>query len=281
MPSKMVTDRQKNATVLSAALKKHAGKTTDRFTRLVEPYLREGETVPDLIFFHELLQRRLAAVRQELVEVDDLLERERMEDSLAREQRDTAAAELVRVFVRLRHLVKGACGSDRCGEILSLDGAVPDDPVVLQRLGHNALARLKEGAFEGSEQDAGVNFNTQVWVGRIEGPLARLDQALGHLSEENQDTYDRQAAKNSLMVEYDKAYLTCARLLENFFRHVGMDELATKVRPSQRTSNGEPEEPDFPLPEVTFSELPADPDPEPEAEAGSPGIASRLLAALS
>ncbi len=251
----------------------------------MEPHLREGEQVPDLIFFHELLQRRLGAVYQQLAEVDYLLETEQLEDSQARQQRDRAASELVNLFVRFRYTVKGVCGADLCDQVLALEGPVPKDPVVLQRLAHNAVTRLREGALETPEADlGGVAVYSDAWIEMLEKPLRGLDAALAHLSDQNQDTFERQAAKNALMGEYDKAYLTCARLLENLFQHVGMDELAGRVRPAQRSPTaGPPDGEEAPILEA------ASPPREVDGFPGEPGsevvetksLASRLLSALS
>jgi len=247
MISKMVTDRQKHANFLAEALEKHAAQATSRFSDLVRPHLQEGEEIPDLVFFQEILQRHLAAVRQELVAVDDLHHMEQKSDKQAREARNLAVSELAALLARLRLIVKGVCGSETCGRVLDLDGAVPRDPVVLERYGQRVVERLESGSLEGQTSLLeGVSIDAASWVGLIQEPLGRLQQALGQLSKEGRDTIQSQLAKNTHLADYDRAYRSSARILENVFRFVGMDELAAKVRPPshRRSPTGDPVAPD-------------------------------------
>ena len=243
MISKMVTDRQKNANVLTAALKKHAARAGSRFSDLVRPYLQEGEEIPDLVFFQELLQRHLAAVHEDLVAVDDLHHQEQQDDQAVREARDLAVSDLTALLVRLRFIVKGVCGADSCGKVLDLEGAVPRDPVVLQRYARRVVERLESGSL-GAQKSIleGVSIDVAPWIRLIEEPLGRLEEALGQLSDESRDTIESQLAKNAQMADYDRAYRSSARILENVFRFVGMDELAARVRPPshRRSSPGDP-----------------------------------------
>jgi len=237
MTSKMVTDRQKHATALTAALHTHAATASSRFQRLIEPYLREGEQIPDLIFFQELLQRRLAGLRKDLVQVDDQNHRELQEDTKARETRDQSVTELTSLLISLRLTVKGVCGAKRCGEILDLEGPIPRDPVVLQRHAHRVLERLQQGSVESASMALpGVTLDSGPWIEVLEEPLQRLDEALERLSNEQRDTIESLRSKQSLLTDYDRAYGTSARILENFFQHVGLDFLAQRVRPGIRSS---------------------------------------------
>ena len=262
MVSKMVTDRQKSANALAATLTKHAEKAHARFSDLVQPYLREGEQVPDLVFFQELLQRHLAAIRKELVAVDDLYHQERQDDQELRGIRDQAVSEIVSLLVRLRRVVQGACGAESYGKILGIEESVPRDPVVLQRYANLVKERLESGPLDGKTPILeGVALDPTAWALLLEEPLSRLGQALDLLSGESRDTLDSQLEKNALMAGYDRAYRSGANILENVLRFVGLDELAERVRPSpySRPTPALPEEGDGSRPAEPSAGLEEDP----------------------
>jgi hypothetical protein len=240
-----LTDRQKTANVLAATLTKHAEKAHARFTDLVTPHLLEGEKVPDLVFFQELLQRHLTAIRKALVEVDDLHHRERQDDQELRATRDQAVSELAALLARLRFAVKGACGAESCGRVLGFEGSVPRDPVVLQRYVVLVKERLESGSVaEQTSTVEEVSIDSAAWIRRLEEPLSRLELALEQLSGDRRDTLEQQLAKNALLADYDRAHRSGAHILENVFRFVGLDEFAERVRPSptRRSSPGPTEE---------------------------------------
>jgi len=265
MVSKMVTDRQKTARALASALTEHAAGAHARFSDLVQPYLREEEQTPDLVLFQELLQRHLAAVRENLVGVDTLHHWEQLDDQQVRAKRDQAVLDLSSLLVRLRSTVKGACGAGSYGTVLGVEEYVPRDPEVLQRYASLVKERLETGSLDAQTLTLeGVSIDATPWIRLIEEPLSRLSQALDLLSGEKRGTIESQLAKNALMADYDRAFRNGAQILQSLFRFVGMDELAERVRPSSNRRLPQGPQPEESSPEEPRGEeIEVSPPPDP------------------
>lgn len=260
MPSKMITDRQKTAADLSGTVNQYAGHAFDILHQLLEPGLQEGDQIPDLALFQRLLSRRLDLLREELIRIDRTHRRELKGDRAARMRRDAAAEELRKLVARVRGVVDGSCGPGTCAQVLDVEGSIPTDPVVLHRVATDLVEALREGAL--ADPDfvlAGMQLDTSAWADQLEQPLADLGEALALLTHEKPDTRERQVAKARAIAEYDRTYLATARIVEDLFRYVGMDDLGEKVRPSRR-STASPEEPELDLPEEAPEASPENPE---------------------
>lgn len=246
MASKMVTDRQKTAGALSAALKKHSEEASDRFARLIRPFLVEGEPLPDTNLLQEVLSRRLASFEARLVTADEAHQRELGDDGPAREKRDASAREVANVMSQIRRLVDGAYGSGSCMSLLGIGGTLPRDSMTLLRLGKRAIERMGEEEFALPKALlGGVSLDSGPWLDKLRGPVQELEEAVIALYGENRDAVRTQLVKNEAIEDYDRAYLATARLLEAFFNYCSLTELANRVRPTKRggvTSSGEGDE---------------------------------------
>jgi len=235
-----LTDRQKTAAHLSGTVEAHAGEAADVLINLLEPDMDAEVPPPDLVYLQRLLSRRLDRLRTRLVEIDEDHQAELNEDRKLREQRDTAARELKVLVGRLRTLIDSACGSGSCARLLNVEGAIPQDPLVLSRVASRLLEGLRQG-FPGEAGHSllpGVQLDAAAWIDLLQGPLKRLNDALNRLSQENPETIGRQVVKSSLLEEYDRAYRATAKIVQNLFRYVGQVDLAERVRPKQRSPSG-------------------------------------------
>jgi len=84
MPSKMITDRQKTAAALSGTVDAFSEQASDAFLALLEPVLREGESLPDLRQLQRLLRRRLDLLGTGLAEIDEAHQAELAADARLR-----------------------------------------------------------------------------------------------------------------------------------------------------------------------------------------------------
>jgi len=237
MVSKMVIDRQKTAAALGAALDTHAEEASATFKYLLEPFVDDDGSVPDLHRFQSLLQRRLAGLALDLVSADEVHVAEQEEDQASRRDRNAAVAELRPHVSRIRGLLELACGTGTCARLFSITGPTPRDPVVLQRVARRMVNRLTSEGFElGEVVDPGIRFDVSGWVAGLEPPLLKLEGSLGRLHKEGRESVDTRIAKGEAMSEYDRAFVSTARILEELFRYIGMPTKADTMRPTKRTA---------------------------------------------
>ena len=256
MISKMVTDRKKTASDLGAALNVHTSEASEALRQMLEPFLQEGDTVPDLPMLQRLLGRRLASLKAQLVDADELYSEDQRGDKVLRRIRDDASRELVNLIGRMRGAVEKICGEPICQSLWGLEGAMPRDPVVVQSVAARVLTELRKGSFRlTGDPLPGVQVDSALWVERLEEPLARLDEVLDQLAQDNRETLESQLAKHRILAEYDRSYQATARILEEFFRYVGITDLSERVRPSQRSQVSRSPETD------TVDFTPEDPPP--------------------
>jgi len=243
MISKMVTDRKKTATDLGAALHVHTSEASAALQEMLEPFLLEGDTVPDLPMLQRLLGRRLAFLKAQLVDADERHSAGQRGDKVLRQIRDDATRELANLIGRLRGAVDRVCGQSVCQSLWGLEGAMPRDPVVVQSVTTRVLTELRKGSFQlTGDPLPGFQMDPIAWVERLEKPMARLDEALDQLAQENRETLESNLAKSRILAEYDRSYQATARILEEFFRYVGITDLSERVRPNQRSQASESEE---------------------------------------
>jgi len=240
--SKMVTDRQKAAGALGAVLDRHGEEANSTFAALVEPFLREGEEAPDLLFLQEVLRRRLGHLKQDLVEADEETSGERREDCELRRLRNAAVGRLANLLSRLRAAADATYGPGATAQALGMEGPVPRDPVVLHRLGLRVLELLPERPFANrAPQVRGIRLDFSSWAEDLEGPVDELGGLLHTLTLEQRDSASALIRKQQAMRTYDVAYQSLLQVMEGLLRHTGLEELSKTVRPC-KSSRPRPEE---------------------------------------
>ncbi len=131
MPSKQVTDRQKTANAVVAAINTHTPAATNAIATLLSPHLQTGEAMPDVALLLALVGRGFSANIQSLISSDNAHQAELADDDPARQDRDDAASILRQECINLREILIGMFGGAIATQVLP--EAVPRDPVMLAR----------------------------------------------------------------------------------------------------------------------------------------------------
>ena len=261
MASKTIIDREKTAEHLQGALQVHGPEAAAELARALEPEAAGDLEVPDMEAFQVLLQRRLATSRRRLVAADEAHLEDLRRLKTLRRSRDAAVRELRRLLASLRQGVDAFYGPGASAGALLLEGPTPRDPVALSRTAARVADHLEEAPIPIPESAIpGVDLHPLRWIDLIRLPLARLDRSLKSLAEERRDAVDSLLAKNAAKREYDRLYSASTRMLQEFFRYVGMDEMAETIRPRRRrrsaAQEGLPDEAPIENPAEEATELP-------------------------
>lgn len=252
MPSKQVTDRQKNARTVLAALSTHESALARDLGGQLAPHLARGESLPDLALLLSLIGRSLSQATDALVAADTAHEAELRDDAEPRAARDEVADQLRTELVDLRATVLGLYGNPGL-VALALQGETPRDPVVLSRFATDVLRACTAPATLPSPKVRGAKLDLKELAGLL-GPLCKsLDAHLSAVAREEREAQVTLSQKNAALEHFDRTFSAAASLLSALLLTAGQADLAARVRPSPR--RGGVSDPD-PTP-------PADPTPVP------------------
>ncbi|UQA58114.1 hypothetical protein [Polyangium aurulentum] len=234
MASKLVTDRQKSARAVVAAADTHAPEAQARVSKLLQTYLEPGETMPDLALASRLVGRLIAARSEALVSADVEHERELADDDPPRKARDTATETVRRVLVDLRAALETACGMSALPR-LHLSEPVPSDPSVLATYGRTVLDALRDEDIKlPAQRTRGLMIDRKAFAEELATELPTLEKALAHVAREAREAEATLRAKRDAMEANDRAFSRGAAWLSATFALAGLDEHASRVRPSGR-----------------------------------------------
>lgn len=239
MPSKLVVSQQKRSTLVSAAAETHAEAAAEAVAKELSPHLEKGEKMPDTALLLRLAGRLLASATGDLIAADEAHERELSDDAEPRQRRDELSEEVYDILVSVRDAVQGVYGA-KAVEQLGLAGRTPRDPVLLARVCATVIeqlgaVKLPKPRIEGSKVE--LKGYREKLTALHEG----LTQAIKDVARETREAEQTQAAKTAAFEAHQRQATGVAHLLTGVFRLAHLDELADRVRPTQRKSASEEE----------------------------------------
>jgi len=231
MPSKLVIDRDRSARAVHAA-RVHLPTVRDAGAAMLTPFLRDGESMPDVALLVDLYLRRMIAAADAMVIVDDAHLAELADDPTARDDRDLALETLTASLTELRQLVTGLHGPAALAAVRLADA--PDrEPLRLQRAASDT-ARALPGADLGPSRITGVQLDATLWAVRLDAERAAVTTALDRVATEGREAEQTLSAKNDAIDAFDEAFRQAATLLTLLLEFAGKPDLAEKVKPSGR-----------------------------------------------
>jgi len=270
MASKMVADRLKLRKIVVGAVTANAPKATATLTEALTPLLHEGETLPDLQLFQELLMRWVEQRAELLVAKDDanLLE---LLDVNPRDRRDRLAAEVYAEVVSLRESAVGLYGDEGAEKLLGFSGRTAEDPELLLRQANQAMARLRSDDIPEPEfRGEGVVTDLEQWPDRVEPKVRALGQVLQELEIERWLGFQSVSEKSGALTAFDFTLGQVARIVRGLFALSGLSRAAELFFPQKmiRRIRSEVEESESENPEQA-----------PSTDGGSPPAGTALPSA--
>ncbi|MCU0691993.1 MAG: hypothetical protein MUF54_11375 [Polyangiaceae bacterium] len=247
MPTKAVTNRQKDTQAIVAAADTHALAIAETLSSLIKPHLKRGEQTPDFGLVITVLARLLTARDATMVAADEAHELELGDDTASRNARDASTAALGKHLVDLREVLVGMFGSTIV-RTLGFSGTVPRDPVVLLRYAGEIAAAIRN-APPVKPRIKGAEWNQADVAAQIDELRAAIERALHDVARELREAQGTLEAKNKAIAARDATCAGVAEMLGGLLRVAGNWELAEKLRPVVRRATetpGEPEEPQSP-----------------------------------
>ena len=247
--TKLVANRQTNASVVVAALEVHAKAAAADVSALLFP---KGEPKHlTVAIFIGALATALAAHAEAIGAADRALADELGDDQPYRDARDAARAEVRASLTDCQSSLSGAYGASVV-HAYALDSALPvADNLLLQqaRVVHAALAKgaPKAPAKKGRKLDFAALAED------LEVHIAALHAALQHVKREEREAEQALTKRDAAVTAFEPVYTGIADVAAGLLELAGQGDLASRVKPTVRRRAG--------------LDLPTEPAPAPETPA--------------
>lgn len=243
MASRMVTNREKAVREVASAAREHAGRAAESIAARLAQELREGETVPNVPLFLELLSRLLARQADQLAASDEGHLGERGLRSDIRSRRIAALSAVRKALIDIRIAFDGAYGDGATAKVFNLETVIGRDSQLALRQALRVLARLDEGLPPLPPlRVAGFEGNPLEWTSTLRPAAQELGRILEEAATTKRHTQALLSVKHERLEKFDSAYAQTAQMVEAFFKFAEMPDQARQVRPRARRTLGRPAE---------------------------------------
>lgn len=222
--SKMVLHRRESAQQVINAARRHVGRVGVGVAELLGP--ESGRAAEVLM---EAWASKLERATQDMVAMDAVeSDLDVGMDAGERAERDDAAAELRAVLMGLRDLGSIMFGADFIRS-LGFQGGIPEDPVLIRRMGNRVLGKIDETDRPPSRVD-GMFFDPKPWKQRISAPLSLLNTALDRLTVVSLEIDQTPGARTRAIASHDAILQKSGVILSALLSVAGEDAVAERVR---------------------------------------------------
>ncbi len=268
--AKQVDDRVRSTRIMGAMIDGDADEIAAKLSARYAPYLRTGETMPDLALFLRIGGRLLDDRVTTLVAADGALEQEATDDAEPRALRDSSATGLRERVTFIRNQVIGIFG-DAGLRAYALWEPLPSGPEGLESYAANAVKALAEPKVVPVALSNSAKFDTAAAAGELRPLIDALHTALDRVATERSQLSTAQLAKNDAMTAHDDDFVAINGLNEASARAAGRRDIADRLQMSRRergvlASADEPAGPVNPA-----ADAPTPGPVAPEIEPGMPG----------
>lgn len=232
MVSIATADRVKDVQAVNASVETHGAAVAAGIVAALAPLLREGETMPDVAFFFELVGRKMVQEAGELSAADDAHEAELADDPPWRAKRDAASTAVRGTLVDLRDAVTTAHGPD-AARLLALADPPSFEPTVLAEEAPRVLGKLRDETLAlPPPKRRGVKVDLGEIAEDIDAGLGELAEALAVLRREGRESERTVTAKHRALAAFDAVVGPGTALIVAAFRLGGRGDLADRVVPA-------------------------------------------------
>lgn len=262
--------RKQSSNFVEKAILIHRGGVAETLTEKLAAEMQEGEEMPDVSFYLELMGRRMGRFRTDLVRTSrDHLDVLTAIDEF-RALRKEAMDELTRAYVTARHAVSSGYSPEDAAAF-GFESNVATTPAQMELQIERLLANIEKPEVRLSEPlYPAVTFDPAEGEATFRPLLDKLISARVGFDEARRRAEGTLLAKNEAVAANDLEFGQISRCVESHFALAGRGELAKRVRPSSRRPGRRQEVENDPSPETDPAE---EPDPDLPATAGDGGTA--------
>ena len=200
-------------------------------------HLEDGETLPGIALFFELMRRCLAFIREAMVIADGDHRAQCESVSFMLGVRNRAAETLHHRLIRLRSFLEGVYGRDGA-RAFGFAGRTPrpqeSEALVTQARETLDVLRLPEQTRPPSDPP-GFRPDFSAVIPELEGEIDTLRRCLRETAGARHDRDATQLTKNEALAGFDEVYTCVVDLAADMARLAGEHELADCIKPRRRT----------------------------------------------
>jgi hypothetical protein len=231
---KETTSRKKSWEFVVSSIDTHGGEVAVRLAEVLREDLRDGEEMPDIPLFFQLLGRRLTRFGAAMVEASEGRLDELADDEGLRDQRNEATSALTADYIAFRGGFTTAYGATVAAEA-GFEKNVASDPATMELQVDRLVTNLeKPDLVLPPTRYAGIEPRAAETVMVFRPNLNRLKAARAALNRASSEADSSQLAKNDAVQGYDREFTDLSRCFEGCAVVAKMPELAQRVRPSLR-----------------------------------------------
>ena len=212
---------------------------------LAERLTQLGLTPPaEPLAWVEVLVSLLEADTRLLSEVEQAYVQEQSDDPAARTTRDDATAELYTVIGEARGYCTTAFGAETTAAY-GFRGPTPQGPKPLAEYARTIVGLLRATPAQ-KQARFGTTVDTERIADEIDPSLALLEAALAQVETEERELQSALTTRDRQLATWTTTYQSVAAMLMGMHRLAGLEELADRVKPTERRAAGmlTPEEAD-------------------------------------
>lgn len=243
MFTKTITERVALAETLAETITTQTEVLNQELNQLLTPYLQEGETVPDLTFLQELLNRHLETNKEEIHRTNLDNHAEQAESTAARFARVAEAETCSRLLSRVRGYIETMYGREFAQNFLTLNGETSRNPISLRSQVETVLEKLRQP--DSLQPVEGFDIDPLTWANQLEEAMNRMRSAERRFKQASRGLFLARAARRRRLSDFDLCYRGLARTYQGLFLMLRKVGEAERVRPRLVDRGGSPEtEPD-------------------------------------
>lgn len=206
--------------------------------------LRDGELLPDLVLFQELLGRLLEESGTGVLQLDESYTSHLVDAAALRQRRDQLASQLRQRLQQVRFVVDTSIGGPAAKSALRYRRLAPVKPTLLVAAARDLARVLRDPkhAWEETDGKAAVFATAAKVAATLETEATALEQVLHQLQPQAKAQQDEQGNKKAEVEAVADTNKRCKDALFGLYRLAGLDYHAERLRPKvRRRSTGDPD----------------------------------------
>ncbi len=232
-PLKTVNDRVQSCRAVLWALATFGDRLVEVLGEAFDLLLEEDQAMPFEVQL-ELFARKLAEIRDRMVEAARAYRDQKARESIVREQRNQRAARVNSEVVGLRKAFTGIYSDAKLAEF-GFARRTPQPPAALLEQASHLITRLSDPQLDLSGSRFGdFQLDAPSLAGELVKSVEKLQQAVDDLVKEERRSEALKLIKDDAIRDHNRWFVWIARTVESLCRAAGLDEVAKRVRPSSR-----------------------------------------------